>query len=95
MSSSQPSSWDGSDRHSGPHFVLNVFPGGKLILTTTDRIDTPMMNAISAMFRDWLNGEQSFPLVIGSCRVSITAVPAEEVQIQRPRPVNEFMVPGG
>lgn len=81
-SSSQPSSWDG-EAHHGPHFILTVFPGGKIVLTTPDTINQAMMDNISALFRRWLAEPDPFPLVIGDCLVQMMLVPVTEVTVEQ------------
>lgn len=81
-SSSPPSSWVAEDRHKSAHFILTIFPDGKLILTTPDQLQPEQFLVIKELFRDWMNSEVSFPLVIGDCLVRVQTVDAREIVVE-------------
>lgn len=79
---SQQSSWDG-EAHGGPHFVLTIFPGGKLVLTTPSEVPDDQFERISRIFANWLKSEDTYPLIIGDCVVQMMTIGAKEVFIER------------
>lgn len=69
-SSSPPSSWlDDTHAHTGKHFLLVLYPDGRLILTTPDILSKEDMDMIQAVFNDWVENSDSRPLMIGNCQV--------------------------
>lgn len=83
-SSSPRSSWDADEEnHSGPHFILTVFPGGQMVLTTPDELDEKLFIQIQNLFSAWLAADSSFPLVIGNCVVQFAATSPKSVEVHR------------
>lgn len=65
-SSSQPSF--SVDRHSDKHFILTVWPDGKIALTTPDSLTLAEMADVRALVKTWLDRDTEV-LVIGNCHV--------------------------
>jgi len=84
-SSSQPSSWDGSDRHRGAHFSLLVFPDNRMILTTPDTLEQREFDQVQAIMREWLEADRPYPLVIGGCIVHIRTTLSPALAVERAR----------
>ena len=67
-SSSQPSF--SLDRHADAHFVMTVFPNGRVALTTPSKLTTTEHDEVRALVKAWLDGEHE-ALVISNCVVVI------------------------
>ncbi|HEX5016494.1 MAG TPA: hypothetical protein VFX15_02785 [Actinomycetes bacterium] len=74
-------SWDGDDKHEGPHFTLTVFPDGKAILTTPDDVEPDQFESIQTMMRQWVADKANRPLFIGKCVVQVMALPLHEFNV--------------
>lgn len=79
---SQQSSWD-AEVHRDPHWILTVWPGGKLVLTTPSEVSQEVFYHVSTVFQEWLASEDNHPLIIGDCLVQVMAVPPQEVVVER------------
>ncbi len=84
-STSQPSSWLAEDAHAhkSPHFLLLVYPDGRLILTTPDILSDEQFGAIQAVFNDWLENSDSKPLMIGDCQVVMQSLRPTGAEVVR------------
>lgn len=78
-----PSSWDG-ENHKGPHWILTIFPNGKLVLTTAEHIPLETVEHVRELLTKWLASDQQAPLIIGDCLVQLTPVNPREVTIDVP-----------
>ena len=76
-----PSSWDG-DAHKGPHYTLTIFPNGKTVLTTPDRLREDELDRVMGAFQNWLRDPSSAPLVIADCLVHMTTVNPREFVVE-------------
>ncbi|HET9613269.1 MAG TPA: hypothetical protein VFP22_00535 [Candidatus Limnocylindrales bacterium] len=54
-----------------------------MILTTPDEIDEQTFQHINTLFTQWVTGSSEFPLIIGRCKVMVTAMPPNEGSVQR------------
>lgn len=79
---SQPSFSD-VERHAGPHYVLTIWPDGKLVLTTPSAITNDDFDHVNRVFQQWLSSEETYPLVIGNCLVQMQSLPVKEVLVER------------
>ena len=73
------SSWDAEiDNHKGPHWILTIFPNGKLILTTPDPITQQAHDQARAVISDWMGAEGHEALIIGDCLVNLQSIRPQE-----------------
>lgn len=77
---------DEQHSHRGAHFTLTIFPNGKMLLTTPDRLSNEQFEVVSKMVGHWMGDESYAPLIIGQCKVILAAAVPSEVTVQRNSP---------
>lgn len=73
----------GVENHRDPHWILLIWPDGKLVLTTADDIDDSQFAVVSKLVHEWAHSTDNEPLVIGNCLVQMQPVVVREVSVER------------
>ncbi len=84
-SSSQPNTWLDEDAHAHKdhHFLLILYPDGRLILTTSDKLSDEEFDQIQAVMTDWVESSDSKPLIIGDCLVTFQTLRPTGAEVVR------------